>query len=569
MKRKSTATSIDNKNSHVSSANHNNRILLRRLSPGIRILLATVWAVSCFTGATADGETSPKRRNLQQQQRRTIVNGETVTNLRDYQFFVRSYSDSIGQIPSLLCGASLIHSDIILTAAHCQGAFNYGVVMFNPFLDALNWYNTVDLQIAHPDYYSNIALINNDIMVLRLSEPVTEIVPVRLNQDPEFPVPGRDVTAATGFGVTDFAAGTLPSQLQVGYLSPITNADCASRGRFLNVVLSADVLCVDPVSDASVCAGDSGGPLTVPLVKVSEQQGSEGSSTTAQTVDDDATAVQVGVISFGTTCEPDNVPDGMTRVSYFYDWIQEQICRHSRVPPLNCPTLSSGTSAAESFINQDAVTVELDFQHDFMAEETTFAVRQASNNAIKYIGPEYVPQRGERVTSTFQLFPGNYVFEVYDSAGTGMVNPPQINSAFPAGKWTLTAVFANGTRQELATGDENFEFVQFTPFEVPTLARPSQATFTDVPSNSPTVAPIITETPTAAATGVPTVATDVTEVASSVTTGAPTATNIDSSSTTTWEGSASDVHSSTVATMPWWSILLTVLSAVTGCILTI
>ncbi|KAG7368016.1 trypsin [Nitzschia inconspicua] len=553
----------------------NNRIL-RRLSPGMRILLATVWAVSCFTCGTANAETSRERRALlqqqqSQQQRRTIVNGETVTNLRDYQFFVRSYSESIGQIPSLLCGASLIHSDIILTAAHCQGAFNYGVVMFNPFLDALNWYNTVDLQIAHPDYYSNIALINNDIMVLRLSEPVTEIVPVRLNQDPDFPVPGRDVTAATGFGLTDFAAGTLPSQLQVGYLSPITNADCASRGRFLNVVLSADVLCVDPVSDASVCAGDSGGPLTVPLVKVSEQQGSEGSSTTAQTVDDDATAIQVGVISFGTTCEPDNVPDGMTRVSYFYDWIQEQICRHSRVPPLNCPTLSSATSAAESFINQDAVTVELDFQHDFMAEETTFAVRQASNNAIKYIGPEYVPQRGERVTSTFQLFPGNYVFEVYDSAGTGMVNPSQINSAFPAGKWTLTAVFANGSRQELATGDENFEFVQFTPFEVPNqIARPSQATFTDVPSNSPTVAPIVAETPTTAplaATAVPAVVPDVTEAASSVTTGAPTDTIMSSSSTTTGEVSASDVHSSTVATMPWWSILLTVvLSAVTGCI---
>jgi secreted trypsin-like serine protease len=461
----------------------------------IRSLTTLLWI--CFASTTV--ECSRNVRSLYRH-RNVVVNGDVVTSLRDYQFFVRSWPDSVLQTPDLLCGASLIHSDMILTAAHCHGAFNYGAMLFNPFLDSLSWYQTVDKQVVHPDYYNNLEVINNDIMVMRLSEPVPDIVPVRLNNDPDFPVPGRDIAEATGVGVTDYEKGTVSTDLQVGYVAPISNLECSQRGNFVNVAISSDVMCVDPVSDDSVCSGDSGGPLTVSLVTALEQQNSPGGDVENG---DLVTAIQVGVISFGTDCQADDVPDGMARVSYFYDWIQEQICRHSRSPPSDCPSLSNGTSSGDGFTLEEAVTVQLDFHHDFFAEQTTFSIRSLLTNKVVYVGPEYVPRRGESVTSTFQLSPGPYVFELYDTGGDGLSNPSYIRDTYPSGKWTLSVVYSSGGRLELVSGDENFEYLQSTQFEIPESQPPSEDLLTDSPSASPTLAST-TLTPTTGLSSTPT-----------------------------------------------------------------
>lgn len=49
--------------------------------------------------------------------------------------------------------------------------------------------------------------------------------------------------------------------------------------------------------------------------------------------------VQVGITSFGVNCETVNLPNGFTRVSYYYDWIQETICKYSNDKPSDCPEL--------------------------------------------------------------------------------------------------------------------------------------------------------------------------------------------------------------------------------------
>ena len=67
---------------------------------------------------------------------------------------------------------------------------------------------------------------------------------------------------------------------------------------------------------ASTCNGDSGGPLL--------------------TVDG---LVQVGITSFGVNCDTVNLPNGFTRISYYYDWIQETICKYSNDRPSDCPEL--------------------------------------------------------------------------------------------------------------------------------------------------------------------------------------------------------------------------------------
>jgi hypothetical protein len=461
------------------------------------LTLSSIQGSTCQPSSTANGPASSAAPPQHTNPRHLIVNGDTVTSPNDYQFFVRSWADSVRQTPDLLCGASLIHQDIILTAAHCQGAFNYGAMLFNPFTESFTWYSTVDLQIAYPDYYRDIQLINGDVMILRLSEPVTNLVPVQLNSDPDLPFPEQDVAHATGFGLTDFD-GAIADSLQVGYFHAISNAECLRRGRFVNVVISDDVMCVDPVSDDSVCGGDSGGPLTVPLVQAEEQQtgglvGSliGGGGGGGDGAGSGAAALQVGIISFGTDCVADTIPDGMTRVSFFYDWITEQVCRHSRNPPTNCPSEYLSTSPEEAFIFQDAVEVQLDFHHDFLAEQTTFAVRNTQTDEIEYVGPQYVPRRGDQVSSVFRLFPGTYTFEVHDAGGDGLRNPDYVSADYPQGSWTLLAVYSNGggATTVVASGDENFEFVQTTVFTVPGEAPPTDTSLTQAPTAAPTVAP--------------------------------------------------------------------------------
>jgi hypothetical protein len=352
-------------------------------------------------------------------QRDLVVNGITA-DPTDYQFFARSWPDHVQMTGDMLCGASLIHSDILLTAAHCHGAFNYGLMLYNPDTKKFNRFATVDRQISYPEYYVDVDSINFDIMILRLSEPVADIAPVMVNNDPDFPVPGQDVGHAAGFGLTDPDLGTIPNDLQVGYFKALSNSQCLLRGRFINVDIEDDVMCVDPQDDDSVCGGDSGGPLTVPLVEAQVQSSGGTTNVNNNSPGLVPNAIQIGVVSFGTDCKDDSIPDGFARVSHFSDWIQDQICQWSRNPPAGCPD----TETPEvDFLYQDAVEIEINFHHDFLAEETTFAIRNTLNNKIEYVGPQYVPRRGEQVASTLSLFAGNYAFEVYDSAGDGLHNP--------------------------------------------------------------------------------------------------------------------------------------------------
>lgn len=103
----------------------------------------------------------------------------------------------------------------MLTAAHCQGVFFDGM-----FISAYNFsssiedniYREVELQVRHKGYNQNISVIVDDLMVIKLSEPVTEIQPVALNRDPDLPTSYEKLYAA-GFGLMSYFQGA-PSELQ-------------------------------------------------------------------------------------------------------------------------------------------------------------------------------------------------------------------------------------------------------------------------------------------------------------------------------------------------------------------
>lgn len=448
------------------------------------LTLFVVVSVTVLSFANLVKSTS-KQRNL-------IINGDNVDPSK-YQFFLRSWPDSVPDTNDMLCGASLIHSDIILTAAHCQGGFNYGAMAYDPSTRMFNRYKKVDLQIAFPDYYQNIEVINYDLMVLRLSTPITDIQPVTLNNDPDFPIDNNIGSAdnsslleGLGFGLTE--EGTMARGLRVGHFAPITNDQCYRRLRIANVELTEDVLCVDPSNDESICSGDSGGPLTASLTDPND--------------DNNIIQVQVGVVSFGNECQPDWVPDGFARVSFFTDWIKKQICKYSRDPPADCFDYyqskeynkfisEHGASVAIPF---DKAQISFEFRHDFLAEQTAFSIRNLLSNKIEYVGPQYVPKRGGFFNSTFLLpVPGNYAIEVYDTGIDGLTNPDYVNKNYPEGSWVISAKYRNGGRLEaLATGDAVFETFQTKQIRLPKNVPPL---ITDLPSFSPTSSPTESSNP--------------------------------------------------------------------------
>ena len=519
------------------------------------------------SGSTAEGsgshqmlhKTNPKsKRNSKRisernRKRNLIINGDPV-NLPDHSFYVRSWPDSVDQTSDVLCGASLIHSDMIITAAHCQGAFNYGAMAYNPSSRQLDQYRNADLQIVYPDYYQSDS-INYDIMIIRLSSPITNVVPVVLNYDPDFPIrrnPKKDEASpmsflegaflegsfleGLGLGITE--TGKVADGLEVGLFSALSNDQCLDRlGTNTNAVVTEDILCADPSNDESICLGDSGGPLTA-WVEVEVQNNDSADSPWSDSLGTSFMVnvpVQVGVISFGNDCESDWIPDGFARISYFVDWITEQICKHSRDPPPECSeyeyeyeyrqsedsdagVASEAGQNPEGSVPPDMAKVILDFQHDFLAEETIFVVRDTLKGSIEYVGPQYVPRRGERVSSTFLLpVPGNYALELHDQGGNGLENPDFINPDYTPGSWILSAEYSNGSRLEsIATGDSQFESIQTTQFRLPEEEKaPTGATKTREPSMSPTEVVVPTGAPTET-TPVPILPATIIEASSSV-----------------------------------------------------
>jgi Trypsin len=80
-------------------------------------------------------------------------------------FYVRSGFDQYYWTPEMLCGATLIHSDVIVTAAHCSGAFNYGALLYDPTSNDFSRTVPVDRQLRHPQWNFDNSKLNFDILV--------------------------------------------------------------------------------------------------------------------------------------------------------------------------------------------------------------------------------------------------------------------------------------------------------------------------------------------------------------------------------------------------------------------
>jgi secreted trypsin-like serine protease len=297
------------------------------LFAAIRLWLAIGW----FRGVLTMAQTSALAM--------TLTPTPTPTNRTQAVGHVRGRALIVGGVPAKLgrypwygipqtkpglCGAVLIHSDILLTAAHCKPAFRMpnSILLGGNRRDGSDAQDVVELKDVrvHPNF-NKILFKKNDVMLIKLQRPSTvDVVP--WNTDSNRPKT-RDSLTVVGYGVTSPNKDSPESPiLRQAKIKMVRTTKCQSRLSPLEklpeysdvegrpYVLPDQHLCAWK-RDTGSCLGDSGGPLL-------------------------SGGILVGIVSTGVSCADDNFPSVFVRVSGMKSFIQQGICEMSSQPPDYC-----------------------------------------------------------------------------------------------------------------------------------------------------------------------------------------------------------------------------------------
>jgi len=280
---------------------------------GFRCLLKAV-STTVTTAPTTAPTTTPTTKtptqscdcgkvNLEEDR---IVNG-TETSPNKYPFFAAlSYNNGGRQI---FCGASLISSRWVMTAAHCVDFIK--PAMLNDYQVILGSHNlnnpsaferTVDIEqiILHEDWDSQN--VRNDIALIKLRSPIqstSKISPVCLPFN-NIAANIVDENALTmGYGSIKYN-GQRTTTLHEVYLKVKSTDSCRETYEDYITQVTDKMICTYE-NQKDACKGDSGGPLTVSRNNKLQQ---------------------VGVVSWGDECAKKDRPGVYTDVSKYLGWIQ-------------------------------------------------------------------------------------------------------------------------------------------------------------------------------------------------------------------------------------------------------
>jgi hypothetical protein len=330
-----------------------------------------------------------------------------------------------GAYPSFVqgngCGGSLVWDDVVLTAAHCQGAFD-GSVLVGPYIQSSTSGGAenigVERRVPHPSYDGSSQAY--DFMLLKLENRVAnpDLTPTAVNSVGSNPA-NNDVLTVIGFGATSEGGygSSLLQEVNVNYIDYETCDDLYDGDIVDSVMLCAGV----PGGGKDSCQGDSGGPIF-------DQEGT-----------------QIGVVSWGYGCARENFPGVYSRVSGAKDWIDATICELSSSPPASCGQSGGGNTG------DNEVVIEV--KYDDYPSETGWTLRDSAGS---FIAGQSTGTGSGTVSKTTFVADGAYTFELTDTFGDG------ICCEYGSGEFKITV---NGELLVTASNGE-FEDVTRETFDV-------------------------------------------------------------------------------------------------------
>jgi trypsin len=185
-------------------------------------------------------------------QRRRLIAGGTFPSIGKYPWFATSTGDQY-------CGATLVHTDLLVTAAHCDKAFVPGknITLRAYFRNDNRFGGAIrrivsSVLVQHPNY--NATTLNYDFMLIKLTVPVplSLVTPIPLNTDGAVPADGQVLTTM-GFGALSTNGTYLPLRLREVQVAAVPSATCIQQYQNVNGLDSTTRKIVDPTVE--VCAG--------------------------------------------------------------------------------------------------------------------------------------------------------------------------------------------------------------------------------------------------------------------------------------------------------------------------